>query len=107
MIELVVTFRSQGVRWPLRVGDPIEVYKGVEHVATLDGGFVIYAVQQYLDALALASERIAAAELATRRNQLPPAPEGIKHGPAITPGMKERLRGRRRTRREEPKEPTP
>ena len=86
MIELVIRFRSQGMSWPLRVGDTVEVREGDARIE-FPGELVLEIIQHYYRAIELQQHLV--------NGTVPRKPLA----PASTVDVLERRRLARRTRR--------
>jgi len=81
-LELVAVFRGAGWRYPLRIGDGVEVWQGQTYLGTIPTLLLLQVLGHYLQAATLQD--------AVRTNLTPTLPS-----PLLRHADKRRLRGRR------------
>jgi len=67
-IELRVAFRGQGLRWPLREGDTLEVWRGEDYCGEIPGRLVLELVGHHIAAAELVAALVGALEAPTDRD---------------------------------------
>lgn len=95
-LVLVCVFRSQGVRWPLRPGDTVEVWNDKhEHLGELAADLVLDLIAHHFHGLSLTELM----RRATKQEPLPPPREMPKRAIPI------KVQEQRRLKRRYPKRP--
>jgi hypothetical protein len=95
--RLLVKFRSQGVQWPLRANDGIEVETADLSVGALSGEAIRHLIQHYLATAAL--QAYVVEDLREQVTHEAPVPVlALRKGP-IPMETRAQLRAERRTRR--------